>query len=275
MVVRVLKAQGEEACPDGYWALYDDAQFNRTGGWGRVLISNQDVPDLKVFGFNDNASSVVNKAGRNLELHEDTDYQGEWGLFGGKAADLTQIRLKAEDRPNGMGGTYQADVSFNDAVSSVRFRVMPAEAGDYKQVRDGTYTLTNVGSGKVLEVSGSGAGDGANVLQRESTGLDNQKWRITSTQRGVATLTAVHSGKVLDVSDASTRDGANVQQWTPNNSYAQQWWLTPLGNDVFVISNLRSGKVLDVSNGSTENGANVQQYEFNDTNAQKWRLQRV
>ncbi|GIG62898.1 galactosylceramidase [Longispora fulva] len=99
-----------------------------------------------------------------------------------------------------------------------------ASAGQlWKIVTTGGYSvLTNVGSGKVLEVAGTTAG--TQLTQRTGTGGTNQQWTLTTTG-GYTTLKNRNSSMLADVSGASTTDGAKVIQWTSNNGTNQQWTL--------------------------------------------------
>ncbi|MEV4502610.1 RICIN domain-containing protein [Streptomyces klenkii] len=282
MTVKIIKASGADACPEGWWALYDDTDFNtRGGGWGRVLIGDQSLPDLKPLGFSDRASSLVNRTGGYAVFYENAEESGK-GMSadsqpgkslnvppGEQVSDLSRAELSSGAKWYA-GGTVLSD-SWSDQISQVVVDA-PAE----RVLAPGVYTVTNVGSGKVLDVADSSTANGANIHQWESNGTDTQKWRIGPAKvfrtewyqpdTSEYSLTSVASGKLLDVS------GANAQQWEITYRTNQHWCLSPLGDGVFIISSLISGKVLDVADGSTANGANIQQWEHNGTDAQKWRF---
>ncbi|WP_189276156.1 RICIN domain-containing protein, partial [Kitasatospora griseola] len=63
--------------------------------------------------------------------------------------------------------------------------------------------LVSVYSGKVLDVAGPSAANGAVVHQWEWNNGDNQKWRIEPVGDGYYRLVSVYSGKVLDVAGPS------------------------------------------------------------------------
>ena len=124
---------------------------------------------------------------------------------------------------------------------------------------NGTYYITAKHSGKVLDVYNFSEEDGANIVQWDLGGDENQQW-IVEQENGYYTIKSVLSDKCLDVSDWSTDDGANIQQWACNGQEVQQFCLQDMGDGYYTLTNRNSGKCIDVENASTENGANVQQW---------------
>ncbi|MGW1848418.1 peptidase inhibitor family I36 protein [Streptomyces sp. NPDC001966] len=57
---KVIYDSGIAACPSGYFCLYEATEYNEPEGGERVLLTRVSVPDLRRYGFNDVASSVVN-----------------------------------------------------------------------------------------------------------------------------------------------------------------------------------------------------------------------
>ncbi|HEX6681456.1 MAG TPA: alpha-galactosidase [Candidatus Limnocylindrales bacterium] len=89
----------------------------------------------------------------------------------------------------------------------------------------GYFTVTNVNSGKCLDVFGGTAatGDGVRIAQWACHGGTNQQWRLQDAGGGFVNLIARHSGKCLDVTGGSTADGAQLVQWACNGGTDQQW----------------------------------------------------
>ncbi|UYZ62935.1 RICIN domain-containing protein [Hymenobacter weizhouensis] len=148
----------------------------------------------------------------------------------------------------------------------------------------GFYTITNVNSGKVLDVEAAFTADGAKVHQWDNFNSDNQKWKVEDAGNGFVKLTAKHSGKALDVSEVSTADGAQVHQWAYVGGANQKWKLqapttttpppptTATYAGRFVLTARHSGKALDVENASTDNGGRLQQWENYSGKNQIWTL---
>ncbi|WP_022979551.1 AbfB domain-containing protein [Ideonella sp. B508-1] len=140
---------------------------------------------------------------------------------------------------------------------------------------NGVYRLVSVSSGKALSVGGGSTTVGTATVQGAWTGVDSQRWKITSQSGGFYTLLAQHSGQALDVNGCSTADGAKVQQWTSYGNDCQSWTLEDLGDGSFRVVNKSSGKVLDVLNASGAESATVAQWTWNGGANQRWRLEPV
>lgn len=90
--------------------------------------------------------------------------------------------------------------------------------------QNGYVTFTNVGSGKVLDVSGGTSAAGANVQQYESNGSKAQKWILIEDKDGRKTIVSALSVSLgLDIAGANSSRGANVQLYTRNVTDAQSF----------------------------------------------------
>lgn len=140
----------------------------------------------------------------------------------------------------------------------------------------GWLVLANQRSGKVLDISGRGTGNGTNVQVYKSNGTVAQRFKMSSTSplaNGCYVVRfASNGGQVLDVSGGSTSDCANVQSYASNGTGAQKWYLECRGGDTYALRNAQSNRYLDVSSGKGVNGQNVWQYHGNGSAAQGWRL---
>jgi hypothetical protein len=93
---------------------------------------------------------------------------------------------------------------------------------------DGYHTITNIRSGKLLDVAGASAADGAAVVQTtgvSGNGTASQQWQLRPVAGSTTAFTIVNrnSGKVLDVTGASTADGAALIQYADRGSANQRW----------------------------------------------------
>ncbi len=139
----------------------------------------------------------------------------------------------------------------------------------------GGFTLRNVATGKVLDVSDAGDFDGCNIGLYEENGTIGQVFafaRVPAVSPGIYTLRSACGPFALDVAGGSRTAGANVQIGTTNGSGSQIWRIADAGDGWFTVVNAKSGKALDVENGASAPGTNVQQWEVNGANAQKWRF---
>ncbi|WP_116215280.1 RICIN domain-containing protein [Streptomyces olivoreticuli] len=293
MTVKIFEGSGVEACPKGWYALYEHEDFN-TKERGRVLLSDQTLGDLGAFGFDGRVLSVVNHTEQSVALHVEPDSKG-FAAQVGPRDELRSIADKDTREIDGLGNPVgesrnKLGPALKNRTASIRIFALGSDAAQVIRklpVEEGTYILTNLGSGKVLDVLGNEKENGANVGQYTRHGGPNQQWTLTPVRRdysrnnpaynvtGEYEIASKAGGKLLEVAGGALQDTANIQQWDRTDASSQRWWVTLIGDGVFVISNIHSGKTVDVTGASKDNSANVQQYTFNDTVAQKWRFERV
>jgi endo-1,4-beta-xylanase len=84
-------------------------------------------------------------------------------------------------------------------------------------------TLTNVGSGRVLDEPGGQTGNGTRMEIWDANGGANQHWRASRNGDGSYTLTNVASGRALEIPAGQTGNGAPVQVWDSNGGANQHW----------------------------------------------------
>ena len=98
----------------------------------------------------------------------------------------------------------------------------------FKQNSDGTYTITNKSTNKVLDVYAAATTPGTNVHTYASNGTAAQRWILTE-KNGIYTIEAkCAKGCVLDVAANGTADGTNVQIYTSNGTSAQKFEILKL-----------------------------------------------
>ena len=154
----------------------------------------------------------------------------------------------------------------------------------------GFYTITNVFSGKVLDVEKGSPISGTNVLQWGRNGGKNQEWAIAHLIDGSYTFRNVGTNLMLDLFGANTAAGTNVDGYRANGSIAQKWLLnkvddpyakalelaqasTSIKPGTYVVrSSLNNSAVLDVERARADHGANVALWSFNNGKNQRWML---
>ena len=87
------------------------------------------------------------------------------------------------------------------------------------------YVIIAKHSGKCLDVRGISTDKGANIIQYDYWGEDNQKWKLEPVGDGYYRIIAKHSGKCLDVNSKSKNDGAMIQQFRYMAGDNQKWKL--------------------------------------------------
>ncbi|MER6077906.1 RICIN domain-containing protein [Streptomyces sp. NPDC001833] len=134
------------------------------------------------------------------------------------------------------------------------------------------YTIKNVNSGQLMDVSGWFTADGGSVVQWPSTGGANQQWNIVPVSGQLYKIVNRNSGKVLDVQGASHWRGTALQQYADNGGNNQLWYFEPTSGG-YLIRNFENRQILEVSNGSTANGAAVDQWMPLNQSNQAWTIQ--
>lgn len=87
--------------------------------------------------------------------------------------------------------------------------------------------LTNVFTGRVVDVKDKATTDGARLQQWRWSDGDNQRFTLEKQSDGTYAILSKSSGRALDVVDASTADEANVQQWSFHGGDNQKFELVP------------------------------------------------
>ncbi|MER6992610.1 peptidase inhibitor family I36 protein [Saccharopolyspora hirsuta] len=99
--VDVIEGHGEQACPDGAVCLYRDYYGNGSAD-APILRTDQDIPWLGDYGFNDTTSSACNHTPVRVVLFEDAYFEGSnLIVYPGDCVNVPEW--------------------FNDLASSVRF----------------------------------------------------------------------------------------------------------------------------------------------------------
>ena len=129
-------------------------------------------------------------------------------------------------------------------------------------------------SGKVLDVAGGSADNGARIIQWDYHGGGNQLFRLEPLGDGSYRLVAQHSGRVLDVEGGSADNGARIIQWDWHGGPNQRFNIQAIGLGYYRMSAQHSGRVLDVSGGSTDSGAQIIQWDWHGGPNQQWKLAR-
>lgn len=140
--------------------------------------------------------------------------------------------------------------------------------GGTQTIANGTYSLRNRASGKMLDNLGSTA-DGANVAQWADGSSYNQRWEVTYSG-GYYKLRCLTGSKYLD-SMGRTTDGSQVGQWANSSSTNQQWTIESVGSGYYRVVNRANGKALDTG-GGTADGAVMQMWFTNSSNNQQWQF---
>jgi len=170
---------------------------------------------------------------------------------------------------------YRKTLYLSDGEYNIKVEYYEAFGGAVAQFRwewvvGSLYRVRAKHSGKCLDVSRGSLDSGAEVIQWDCHGGDNQRWNFVPAVGGYYEIRAMHSGKCLDVWNWSQDNGAPIIQWDCHGGDNQLWSLVPEG-DYYKIAAKHSGKCLDVTGWSQDSGAKVIQWDCHGGDNQLWR----
>lgn len=188
---------------------------------------------------------------------------GEYSLV---SASATQLSLQAAGTAND-ANVQLSTLDLGDQSSRWRF----------EHDINNTYKITNVASGKVLDLKSNATSAGTNIQIYASDNTCGQRWRLYRTTDGSLVIeTACATGMVVDLASGA-KTGVNVQlNVTSKNSAGQKWQLRigkTVEDGVYTIhSQLDQTKVIEVYGDYTHDGANVDLWEQNEKENRKWKV---
>lgn len=139
-------------------------------------------------------------------------------------------------------------------------------------LKDGYYTLIcAANTSKSLDIRDWSRDNGAKLQIWESTGWENQTFRISRQPSGFYRIESAWSDRSLDMTDGSILPGTAVQQYgsTVGNKN-QEWAIFEQTGGSYTIQNVATGLLLDVFTGQATDGQSVVGYTANGTQAQRW-----
>jgi hypothetical protein len=192
------------------------------------------------------------------------------GLFviGAIAAPQRALDIRWGDTADGVP-VHLWDVNHTPA-QRFRFDAVSQDGAEY-------YVITNVESGKCLDVPGADASQGAVLWQYAPNGSDAQLFAIEPNADGSFTISPkLNRALVLDFQWGATDAGTLVHLWERNGTAAQRMTLQPVMRSVadgeYSLRSALGASVLDVSGNSSDDGANVQIWAANATTAQRFHV---
>lgn len=129
---------------------------------------------------------------------------------------------------------------------------------------NGTYIISNVASGRAMDVANVSVADGANIQVWDNFNAANQRWQAVEVGSNVYEFISQNSGSCLDADNGSD----NVHQWSCFGSDNQRWALQSLPNGSFRVCSVAGQSALEAQ--GTGNGANVRTAAATGGDSQSW-----
>ncbi len=198
--------------------------------WG---INKSYAQQWAVYKHKDGSYSLVNRAS-GLALD----------MAGGKTKNGTAIR--------------QWSLNF---WSGQRFVLMR----QFSFIKEGTYSIWSVCSGKYVDVAGNCIEDGTNIHIWSGNGTLAQKFYFENVAENTYRVQSLLTGHFM-VNDHGNVD---IQNWAKGDG---PLWIPEIYGGHLILHAKGIGKVLDVRGGASKSGTNVQTYKRNRTKAQLFSL---
>jgi len=136
----------------------------------------------------------------------------------------------------------------------------------------GTYTLRNVKTGTVLDLSHGEANEGADIFGYDANGGNNQKWQLQPTGQGQnMTLSNLQARSYASFPGQSFAQGIIVK----GSSQPQEYVISAADKGFYISPVQQPGYVLDLVHGSDKNGTKVCVWQNNQQDNQKWYFERA
>lgn len=141
----------------------------------------------------------------------------------------------------------------------------PSQQWDLVDMGNGWYSIRNVRSQLVLDVSFSSTADNATVWQWGSNnGGANQKWRL---QPWGKYFVRADSGKSLRVQKASSTNGSPIVQYDQQNNPLYKWQFMSKGDGFYGVFSLSApGRVISIRNAASAPAYSTQLWDYNPSN---------
>ncbi len=135
-------------------------------------------------------------------------------------------------------------------------------------VNGALYSIANLGSGKVLDVTGGSTQVGTTLQQWGYGGSANQQFYLRDLGNGYWSMTGRQSGMLVDVMENSMLDGGRVVQWSANGGINQQWMLKRSASGGYNVVARHSGRSLTVAGDAS--GSRIYQSHDVASRQQRW-----
>ena len=294
MVTVTEKSVAQSVIPDGYYEIRSAVSGKNLEVYGVSTLGGAKITQWYATGGKNQKWKVENQADGSVRITNVNsglvlDYNGsvnayeQWDWHGGSnqrweiSKTSTEGNYCIRNQSNGYAmdvlygtmedGQHVVSYEYNGGVNQ-QWQFIKTDCNATQVVPDGYYEIKSAVSGKDLEVYGASLLGGGKVTQWDSTGGNNQKWKLENQSDGTIRLTNVNSGLVLDY-NASTN---SYEQWDWHGGSNQRWQISKSQAGNYYIRNMSNNHAMDVLYGSMNNGQYVVDYEYNGGINQQWQL---
>ncbi len=165
---------------------------------------------------------------------------------------------------------------FNELLEGIDWKNVPIEQLTSFKEPKFYFHITNLESGKALDLSGSAKRNEAVVHLYTPHEGPNQIWDIRMRFGSLWTISSKLTGKCIEVKNASFSNETPIQQNAYRNSKNQHWRILINEDGSYRIICELSGKCLEADAQTVHNnGGRIIQYQYTDSPHQKWILRPI
>ncbi|MBQ8574507.1 MAG: InlB B-repeat-containing protein [Clostridia bacterium] len=226
----------------------DYATNSLPSGWSRVKGGTPQPGDILVY------SGTSAYPYGHVAIYESDRSHYHQNVHGQYVEKITSFKYNAMNNP------YWGYIRPNWSTSSI----------NYSSISTGYYTLTNVGSGKILDVAGGVDADQTNIQGGEWWNPGNQRLYISPASTGYKMRPVCSSSRLVNAWGDNPGNGANVNIYKDCNE-SSQWWLFEKVSNGYVVR-LAYNTSLVLTYWASSNNVAVATYSAGDTR-QIWKLE--
>lgn len=139
--------------------------------------------------------------------------------------------------------------------------VAPVSAATNVSVKTGTYyTISNVGTGKYLNIYGSKNTNNTNVTIYQKDGTTGQSFMFTANGNGFTITPKCSTSRRINVYGSSASQNANVCIWNATGSDTQRWIFKPVSGGYTICCADNTNYVLTATGSRNSSNVNIQKY---------------
>ena len=227
-----------------------------------------------------NGNTSVRGTQLQISAWQDTSTYQQWRLTsigGGKYGIVNRGSKQAADVSGESQSDNAAILQWDNNISNKTNQQWTLSIADTtKQDFDSTkyYTIANVNSSKLMDVSGQSTTSGAGVVQFITGSSQSQQWKLVNLNNGYYKIINKLSSLALGNGNTSAR--GNQLQITVRNDTSgyQQWRIISIGGGKYGLVNRGSAQAADVSGSSQSDNAVILQWDSDISNKtnQQWTL---
>ena len=165
--------------------------------------------------------------------------------------------------------------------SSENVIIYKADYSDYQkwyfeQQADKTYKITNIKTGKCLDVNGKKTDNGTNIQVYTANTSTAQRWYVITNGDGYSLVPKCNINAALDVDGANFKNNTNVQEWNSKLNAAQRLYIQKTVNhkdlgETFYANIVSNDPAYSITADSDDN---VSLQLTDNSDSQKWLFER-